>query len=100
MIELSPFSPLGIVLIAALNPVVAIVAIAMGRRSDSAGKLLIAGFAAALAGAAAVWLAVFIGLLPARGIGGEAGVFALSVITGTIWAAVGYAFRPHKTPDR
>ncbi|MEO1720546.1 MAG: hypothetical protein AAFR23_10025, partial [Pseudomonadota bacterium] len=90
MIELSPFEPVNLFVIAALNPIVAIVGVWMGYRSDSAKKLLIAGFAAALAGAAALWAFVYFGFVTARGIGGEAGVFAISIALGTLWAAFGY----------
>ena len=90
MLELTPFAPLNLIVIAALNPVVIVVGFLMGRAADQWQKLLIAGFAAAFAGAIALWLAVAAGLLPAHGIGGEAGVFVASIVTGTLWAALGY----------
>jgi len=94
MLELSPFEPLNLVLIAALNPIVAIVGFVMGRTASEWRKLLLAGFSAALAGAVAIWVAVAVGFLPARGIGGEAGVFVASIGIGTLWAALGYWLAP------
>lgn len=91
------FSPLNLVLIAALNPVVAIVGFAMGRNCDQWKKLLLAGFAAALAGAVAIWLAVWMGVLIAKGIGGEAGVFVFSIGFGLAWATIGYATKAKPT---
>ncbi|MEL6298322.1 MAG: hypothetical protein AAFQ45_07110 [Pseudomonadota bacterium] len=93
MLELTPFAPMNVVLLAVLNPVVAIVGFMMGRTADQWGKCIIAGFAAALAGSVLLWFAVFFGLVPARGIGGEAGVFVVSIVAGTIWATLAYAFR-------
>ncbi len=92
MLELSPFQPLQLALMALLSPVVIAVAVGMGRRADQWQKTLIAGFAAACVNAVAVWLAVWLGLINAKGIGGEAGLFAFAVIFGTVWAAIGYRF--------
>ena len=87
---LAPYDPLAVLLVALLNPAVIAVAIAMGRRADQPQKLLVAGFAAACAGSLLVWLAADVRLLPARGIGGEGGVFMLQILLGTAWAALGY----------
>ena len=89
---LQPFDPWHLLMIAVLNPVVVIVALMMGRAADQPQKVLIAGFAASLAGSVAVWLAAWVQLLPARGIGGEAGLFVAQFVLGLIWAAVGYRF--------
>lgn len=94
MTGLQPFDPGALVLIALLNPAVAVTAFLMGRAADQAQKLIIAGFVAALAGAALVWLAAYLKLLPARGVGGEAGLFLLMFALGMIWAAIGYRLRP------
>lgn len=56
--------------------------------------LAAAGFAAAVAGAALVWLAAFVKLLPARGVGGEAGLFMIMFVVGLAWSAIGYWMRP------
>ncbi len=84
-----------VVLFGALNPVTVTVAVAMGRKADAPAKLLVAAFAAAIAGAALLWLGTVFrfGFLatPARA---AAGIFAASFIFGLGWAAVGYAGRP------
>ena len=90
---LQPFDPLAIVILAALNPAVIVVGFLMGRTADQWQKLVVAGFVAALAGAVVVWFGAFFGVLPARGLGGEAGSFALGIVFGTVWAAIGYAVR-------
>lgn len=90
---LQPFHPEALVLIAALNPAVILVGFLMGQRADQWQKLIVAAFVAALAGAVAVWLGAWLRILPARGLGGEAGLFVLQMMFGLIWAALGYAFR-------
>lgn len=94
MIELQPFDPVSILFIALLNPVAIAVAFLMGRAADQWQKLIVAAFAAAFAGAGFVWLVAFIGLLPARGVGGEAGVFVAQFLFGLVWAWIGYRFFP------
>jgi len=90
---LQPFDPGALLIVALLNPAVILIGLFMGYAADQAQKLVVAGFAAALAGAALVWLAAFVRLLPARGMGGEAGLFVLQFVIGTAWAALGYAVR-------
>lgn len=92
MPALTPFDPQALLLIAMLNPAVIAVAVMMGRSADQWQKLPVAGFVSALAGSALVWIAALIGVLPARGIGGEGGLFALQVLLGIAWAAVGFYF--------
>lgn len=87
---MQPFDPGALVQIALLNPVVALVGFLMGRAANQPQKLIIAGFAAAIAGAVVIWLAAWLRVLPARGLGGEAGLFVLQFVIGTVWAAVGY----------
>jgi hypothetical protein len=94
LVGLQPFDPVDLVIIALLNPVVIIVAIAMGRRADQWQKMFVAGFAAAMAGAVLIWIATFGQFLPARGVGGEAGLFVLSFIYGTLLATLAYLFWP------
>jgi hypothetical protein len=94
MADLQPFDPLSLVIIAALNPAVIVVGFLMGRAADEPQKIVVAAFVAALAGSALVWIAAFFRVLPARGLGGEAGVFAMQVLLGALWAAVGYRTRP------
>jgi len=85
------FSPITLLVIALANPFVIGVAFLMGRQADQSQKLIIAGMAAALAGAAAAWLITFVGLLPPRPFGADAGLFMFSFIYGTLIAAIGYA---------
>jgi arginine exporter protein ArgO len=87
---LTPFDPLALLLMALLNPAVIAVAILMGRQADQSQKILIAGFTAACAGAALVWLAIWFHVLPARANGREVGLFVLQIICGMGWAALGY----------
>lgn len=92
MVELAPFEPWTLVLFAALNPVVVIVAVALGRQADQWQKVLLAGFAAALAGAVALWLIIWLGFVRLTGFGGEGGIFIASIIIGSLWAAAAYRF--------
>lgn len=90
MTGLQPFNPLSLVLIGLLNPAVLAVGFIMGRRADQWQKLIVAAFAASLAGYGLVWLAAFVHLLPAKGLGGEAGLFVIQFGVGLGWAALGY----------
>lgn len=92
MIELQPFDPVSVVLVALFNPVAIAVAFLMGRAADQWQKLIVAAFAAAFAGSGFVWLLAFVGLLPVRGIGGEAGVFVAQFLFGLVLAGIGYRF--------
>lgn len=93
MTGLQPFDPQALVLIAALNPVVPIVAFFMGRRANEPQKIVLAAFVAAIAGSALVALAIFSGFLPVKGAGGEGGIFIVQLAIGLFWAWVGYKFR-------
>ncbi len=93
MSGLQPFDPGSLLIVALLNPAVIVVAFLMGRAADQAQKLVIAGFVAALAGAALIWIAAWLKVLPARGIGGEAGLFVFMFVIGIGWAALGYYLR-------
>ena len=88
--EITAFDPVTLVLIALLNPAVIVVAIVMGRRADEWQKLIIAAFAASLAGFILYWIVTTIGLLPVRALGGEAGIVLLQTLFGLIWASIGY----------
>jgi hypothetical protein len=87
---MQPFHPGDLVLLALLNPFVAIVGLLMGRAADQPQKLVIAALTASIAGSAAVWLAAWLHLITARGSGGEGGLFILQCVTGLAWAAIGY----------
>lgn len=90
MPALTPFDPVGLLVIALLNPAVIAVGVYMGLRADQWQKLPVAGFVAAIAGAVLVWLTVQLGVLPARGAGGEGGLFVLQFLIGTAWAAAAW----------
>jgi hypothetical protein len=95
---LMPDVPLAtVVLVALFNPAVVAVAFSMGRhlgaRGDQAAKLIVAGFAGALAGAALLWVGTRLGFGGLATAGRAAGgIFAASCLTGLAWAALGYAF--------
>ncbi len=89
---LKPFDPTTVILIALLNPVVIVMAFAMGRMANQWQKLIVAAFAASLAGFVAVWIVTYVGLLPAKGIGGETGAFVAQFVFGLVWAWIGYRF--------
>jgi hypothetical protein len=90
---LQPFHPEALLWIAALNPAVIVAGFLMGQRADQWQKLIVVAFVAAIAGAIAVWLGAWFHIIPARGLGGEAGLFVLQMLFGLIWAAIGYWFR-------
>ena len=91
MAAIQPFDPWGIIQTALFNPVVILVALWLGWHADQWQKVVIAGFAAAFAGAAAIWLAAAVGLISVKGFGGEAGVFVASMVYGWCLAAIAYA---------
>lgn len=91
--EINPFDPGTLVLIALFNPVVIAVAFVMGRRADQWQKLIVAAFAASLCGFALYWLAAAVGLMPVHALGGEAAVVLMQFVFGLVWAALGYKLR-------
>ncbi len=93
MIAINSFDPLTLILLAAVNPAVIIVAVLMGRAADQWQKLVVAAFAASLAGFLLYWLGGQVGLLAIHAIGGEAAIFMLQLVFGLLWAALGYASR-------
>jgi hypothetical protein len=92
--EIKPFDPATIVLIALFNPAVIGVAVWMGRRADQWQKLPVVAFAAALAGFALYWLVTMLQLVPVHALGGEAGLVALQFLFALVWAVIGYLMRP------
>jgi hypothetical protein len=94
MIAINSFDPMTLVLLAALNPAVIVVAFLMGRKADQWQKLLVAAFAAALAGFILYWLGGQVGVFVIHAIGGEAFLFMLGFAFGLVWATLGYIFRP------
>jgi len=93
MTGLQPFNPMALVIIALLNPAVILVAFMMGRKANQWQKIVVAAFAAALAGFMLVFVATFLKVLPAKGLGGEAGLLALQFGFGLVWATIGYQLR-------
>ncbi len=96
MTGLQPFDPTALLLIALLNPVVALVAFLMGRSADQPQKIVIAAFAAALAGSVMIWIVTWLRLMPVRGSGGEAGLLVLQMLIGLAWAYFGYTRRANR----
>ena len=83
-----------VILTALLNPAVIVVAWAMGRRADQMAKLVIAAFAAALAGLILVWLATLFRVPGAATISrAAAGVFVADFLFGLGWAYAGWRTR-------
>lgn len=94
MISIDAFDPMTLVLVAALNPAVVAVAFMMGRRADQWQKLIVAAFAASVAGFLLYWLGGQVGLFSVRALGGEAAIFMLQFVFALGWAALGYWIRP------
>ena len=82
-----------LVTIAALNPVVIGLGLWLGKQCDQAGKIIIAGFGAGLAGMALIWLAAWLRMPfiyePGRA---AAGIFVAQGLFGMVWAGIGYRF--------
>jgi hypothetical protein len=89
-LEIVPFDPLTLVLISVFNPAVIVVAFLMGRRADQWQKLIVAAFAASLAGYALYWFVAAVGLMPVHALGGEAGILVMQFFLGLVWATLGY----------
>ena len=82
-----------VLLTALLNPAVVVVALWMGRNADQWQKLPVAAFAAALAGSALIYIAVWLGVTGIAGVGrAAAGVFIAQFVCGLVWATIGHRF--------
>ncbi|MCC0011390.1 MAG: hypothetical protein H6875_13210 [Hyphomicrobiaceae bacterium] len=90
MFDLQTFHPATLVLLAALNPAVIVVAFVMGLKADQWQKLIVAALAASLAGFLLLYFVIYVGAIHASSIGGEAGIVALQMVFGLAWAAAGY----------
>jgi hypothetical protein len=89
----NPVDLVAVVLTALLNPAVIVVAFWMGRNADQPSKLVVAAFAAALAGSVVVFIAVRLGIRGVAGVGRAAGgVFVAEFLFGLVWAWLGYRF--------
>lgn len=85
-----------VLLFAALNPAVIATGYLMGRRLDQPAKLVVAGFAASLAGVVLLWLAAELRLhLAADPARAAAGIFAAQIPFGMLWAWLGYRRSGH-----
>ena len=92
LVALKPFDPWGLLLVAALNPIVVVVAVLMGRIADQPQKLLISAFVASYVGVIAVWVLTHFEILPAHGFGQTGGLLIAQFVIGLFWAWVGYQF--------
>lgn len=92
MIAINSFDPMTLVLLAAVNPAVIIVALLMGRGADQWQKLPVAAFAASVAGFLLYWLGGQVGLFAIHAVGGEAALVMLGFVFGLVWALIGYFF--------
>jgi len=88
--EIKAFDPVTLVLIALINPAVIVVAFVLGRRADQWQKVIVAAFAASLAGFILYWIITALGYLPVRALGSEGGIVLLQILFGLVWAAIGY----------
>jgi hypothetical protein len=93
MIELNTFDPKTLVLLSLLNPAVIAVGFLMGRSADQWQKIIVAAFAASLAGFVLFWLGTLTGILVVNSSGGASGVVVLQFVLGLVWAGLGYATR-------
>ena len=79
-------------LYAALNPATIAVAFLLGRKADEKPKILIAAFAAAIAGVTLLYFAALLRIWDAPELGrAAAGVFAASLVFGIVYAWIGFA---------
>ena len=92
--EIVPFDPLTLVLISVFNPAVILVSVLMGRRADQWQKLIVAAFAASLAGYVLYWLVAAVGLMPVHALGGEAGILVMQFLLALVWATLAYKLAP------
>jgi hypothetical protein len=93
MIELNTFGPITLVLLSLFNPAVIAVGYLMGRNADQWQKIIVAAFAASLAGFILFWIGTLTGVLVVNSSGGASGVVMLQFVFGLVWAALGYATR-------
>lgn len=80
-----------------LNPVVAGLGLYLGRTCNQAGKLIIAGFAAGIAGMLPLYVAGLLHIaMVAEVLRASAGILVLQTIVGGLWATAGYFLRGRK----
>ncbi len=92
LVALKPFDPVSLILIGLLNPIVIAIAVLMGRNADQPQKLVVAAFAASLAGVIFIWLLTNFKILPVHGFGQTSGLLIVQFLIGLVWAWVGFRF--------
>jgi hypothetical protein len=96
--DLAPYR--WVILLAFLDPAVVGIGLWMGWHATQAGKLILAGLAAGLAGVALSFLLRFVGISWFEGgyyFGGAHALFR--VIAGFAWAVLGYGARKSFSPE-
>jgi hypothetical protein len=79
---------------AALNPATIAASVYMGRKADEASKVLIAGFAGAVAGVALIYVAARFGIWDAPTLGrAGGGIFVAALVAGTFYGWLGFKSR-------
>ena len=90
---LSPEELRSLLIVAAVNPAVFVVALWFGARSDQWQKVPVAAFGAAIAGATLVWIAARFGIGNFARLGrAGAGLFVAQFFVGLVWAALAFQF--------
>jgi hypothetical protein len=84
---------LGLLAWTILNPAAIVVAFLIGRRADQAPKIIVAAFAAGIAGMVLGLLGWLIGL-PGVDRKSLAGLFIFCFLYGLLWGWIGYRLRP------
>jgi hypothetical protein len=93
--DFQPDVPLGEVLLyGILNPATIVVAYMLGQRANEKSKILIAGFGGAVAGSGLLYIVTLLRILDGPTLGrASAGVFIVSLVSGFVYAAIGYAMK-------
>ena len=93
MIAINSVDPVTLVVLAAAQTAAIAGALVISRAANQWQKLLVAAFAASVAGFLLYWIGGQIGLFAIHAVGGEAAIFLLQLAFGLAWAGLGYAFR-------
>ncbi len=86
-----------ILLLAIMNPATLAAGFLIGRRADQAQKIIVAGFAAGIAGVLFAGLLMLTGFFPPK-VRLLSGVFVASFLAGLVWGWIGFATR-RRDPD-
>ncbi len=81
-----------ILLLAIVNPATLAAGFLIGRRADQAQKIIVAGFAAGIAGVLFSGLLMLTGFFPPK-VRLLTGVFVASFLAGLVWGWIGFATR-------